>query len=147
MFLHWVSAFRPPDSLLQLAFPSWLVARKPQCKVFSDPVQAQDPSKSSVSFCPVPHDPVPFMIRNDVLAATADVREAWGERCHHHGEAQCLDVDMWKTGMLVKELPCYHSSGSWTAPETQNTKIGWISAKVDLWHFSDLFPVKFFTPD
>lgn len=79
IFLHWVSLVRPPDFLLQLAFPSWLVARKPQCKVFSDPVCAQDPSKSSVSFCPVAHGPVPH-IRSDILAATADVREAWEEQ-------------------------------------------------------------------
>ncbi|RMB99653.1 hypothetical protein DUI87_23907 [Hirundo rustica rustica] len=69
-----------PDSLLQLALSSWLAARQPQCKAFSDPVHARDPSKSSVSFCPVAHDPVPHVMRSDVLAAAVDVKEACGEQ-------------------------------------------------------------------
>lgn len=110
IFFHWVSAVRPPDSLLQLAFSSWLVARKQQHKVFSDPVYAQDPSKSSVSFCPAAHDPVPH-IRSDVLAAAADVREAWGEQdAITEQKPGVWMVAMWETGVLLKELPSCYSS-------------------------------------
>lgn len=57
--------------------------------------------------------PMPHMIRSDVLAATVDVREAWGEKDAITMEkASVWMVGMWKTGMLVKELPSCYSSGS-----------------------------------